>query len=178
LAGRRQGPAREGGGDPRSAASRGGQADGRLAGAARSPAHVHRRSLLHCAESLIVADDRDGATTKLRHAAELARNLGARPLSDGIAQLARRARIPLGEPADKAGAQPLAGRDQLGLTAREFEVLQLVAAGRSNREIATELFISAKTASVHVSNILGKLGVATRGEAAATAYRLRLLDSV
>src|SRR6201986_2160236 len=67
--------------------------------------------------------------------------------------------------------------DRLGLTAREFEVLRLVAAGRSNRNIASELFISAKTASVHVSNILGKLGVTGRGEAAATAHRLRLFDS-
>ena len=57
-------------------------------------------------------------------------------------------------------------------------MLRLVAAGRSNREIATELFISAKTASVHVSNILSKLGVATRGEAAATAHRLHLLHSL
>ena len=56
-------------------------------------------------------------------------------------------------------------------------MLRLVAAGRSNREIAAELFISAKTASVHVSNILGKLGVTSRGEAAAAAHRLRLFDS-
>ena len=55
-------------------------------------------------------------------------------------------------------------------------MLRLAAAGRSNREIAAELFISPKTASVHVSNILGKLGVATRGEAAATAHRLHLFD--
>ena len=55
-------------------------------------------------------------------------------------------------------------------------MLRLVAAGRSNREIAAELFISPKTASVHVSNILGKLGVASRGEAAATAHTLRLFD--
>jgi DNA-binding NarL/FixJ family response regulator len=67
--------------------------------------------------------------------------------------------------------------DRLGLTAREFEVLRLVAAGRSNREIAAELFISAKTASVHVSNILGKLGVTSRGEAAAAAHRRRLFDT-
>jgi len=67
--------------------------------------------------------------------------------------------------------------ERLGLTAREFEVLRLVAAGRSNREIAGELFISAKTASVHVSNILAKLGVTTRGEAAAAAHQLRLFDS-
>ena len=64
----------------------------------------------------------------------------------------------------------------LGLTERELEVLRLVAAGRSNREIAGELFISPKTASVHVSNILGKLGVASRGEAAAKAHSLRLFD--
>ena len=56
-------------------------------------------------------------------------------------------------------------------------MLRLVAAGRSNPEIAGELFISTKTASVHVSNILGKLGVASRGEAAATAHRLRLFDT-
>jgi DNA-binding NarL/FixJ family response regulator len=55
-------------------------------------------------------------------------------------------------------------------------VLRLVAAGRSNREIATTLFISPKTASVHVSNILGKLGAASRTEAAARAHALRLLD--
>ena len=56
-------------------------------------------------------------------------------------------------------------------------MLRLVAVGRSNREIAAELFISAKTASVHVSNILSKLSVTSRGEAAATAHRLRLFDS-
>jgi DNA-binding NarL/FixJ family response regulator len=56
-------------------------------------------------------------------------------------------------------------------------VLRLVAAGRSNRDIADELFISVKTASVHVSNILGKLGVTSRGQAAATAHQLRLFDS-
>jgi len=64
----------------------------------------------------------------------------------------------------------------LGLTGRELEVLRLVAAGRSNREIAAELFISPKTASAHVSNILGKLGAATRGEAAAKAHALRLFE--
>ena len=51
-----------------------------------------------------------------------------------------------------------------------------MAAGRSNRDIANELFISPKTASVHVSNILGKLGAASRGEAAAKAHALRLVD--
>jgi DNA-binding NarL/FixJ family response regulator len=57
------------------------------------------------------------------------------------------------------------------LTSREHEVLRLVAAGRTNGEIGTALFISTKTASVHVSNILAKLGVGARGEAAALAYR-------
>ena len=66
------------------------------------------------------------------------------------------------------------GIDAFGLTQREREVLQLLADGRSNPQIAAELFISRKTASVHVSNILGKLGVASRGEAAAVAHRLGL----
>ena len=61
-----------------------------------------------------------------------------------------------------------------GLTAREQEVLRLLAAGRTNREIASELFIATKTASVHVSNILAKLQATNRGEAAAIAHRLGL----
>jgi DNA-binding NarL/FixJ family response regulator len=63
----------------------------------------------------------------------------------------------------------------LGLTDREFEVLRLVAAGLSNREIANNLLISSKTASVHVSNILSKLSVPSRGAAAAMAHRLRIV---
>ena len=61
---------------------------------------------------------------------------------------------------------------RFGLTEREREVLTLLAAGRSNTEIGQALFISNKTASVHVSNILAKLGVSGRVEAAAVAYRL------
>ncbi|MCG5220152.1 response regulator transcription factor [Streptosporangium sp. KLBMP 9127] len=61
------------------------------------------------------------------------------------------------------------------LTPRELEVLRLVAKGQSNRDIAAELFISAKTVSVHVSNILGKLRVSSRTEATAAAHRLTLL---
>ncbi|WP_276525446.1 LuxR C-terminal-related transcriptional regulator [Streptomyces rapamycinicus] len=57
-------------------------------------------------------------------------------------------------------------------------MLRLVADGRSNRQIAEELFISPKTASVHVSNILAKLGVSGRTEAAAVAHRLRLVDGL
>jgi len=70
-----------------------------------------------------------------------------------------------------AGEQP---PGILGLTTREMEVLRLVAAGRSNRNIAAELFISAKTASVHVSNILAKLGATSRTEAAAIAHQVGL----
>jgi ATP/maltotriose-dependent transcriptional regulator MalT len=131
-------------------------------------------ALLRSAEAALAAGDRDGATNKLRRSAALAQSLGAAPLSDDIAQLIRRARI---SPDPNASTETKPEPERLGLTAREFEVLRLVAAGRSNREIAAELFISVKTASVHVSNILGKLTVATRGEAAATAHRLRLFDS-
>jgi ATP/maltotriose-dependent transcriptional regulator MalT len=132
-------------------------------------------ALLRAAEAALSAGDRDGAVSRLRRAAALAQSLGARPLGDDITLLARRARIPLGPDDDGHAIAP--EPDRLGLTAREFEVLRLVAAGRSNREIAAELFISAKTASVHVSNILGKLGVTSRGEAAAAAHRRRLFDS-
>ncbi|MEU4448532.1 AAA family ATPase [Actinosynnema sp. NPDC050801] len=105
----------------------------------------------------------------LRRAAELADGLGATPLRDRIADLARRARVTL---TGEGGAQ----RAAFGLTAREVEILRLVTDGLANREIAERLFISVKTASVHVSNILGKLGVANRVEAAATAHRLRLFE--
>ena len=64
--------------------------------------------------------------------------------------------------------------DPFGLTAREREVLVLVAAGRTNRQIGEELFMSEKTASVHVSRILAKLEVSTRGEAGAVAHKLGL----
>jgi len=90
--------------------------------------------------------------------------------------LAARARLSLApEKQSPAAVEP--GDDTFGLTPREQDVLRLVAAGRTNRQIAEELFISPKTASVHVSNILAKLGVAGRGEAAALAHRLHLLDT-
>jgi DNA-binding NarL/FixJ family response regulator len=84
------------------------------------------------------------------------------PLRAALADLGRRARLGRQHPGGYQGAGPLAG-----LTGREREVLRLLVAGRSNKEIAAALFISPKTASVHVSNILGKLGASSRTEAAA-----------
>jgi DNA-binding CsgD family transcriptional regulator len=124
-------------------------------------------ALVRAGEAALAAGDRDRAGSALRRAAELAGGLRAGPLRERAADLARRAGAPLGGDRRSPG---------LGLTPRETEVLRLVAAGRSNREIAEALFISVKTASVHVSHILGKLGVAGRGEAAAAAHRLRLFD--
>ncbi len=132
------------------------------------------RVLLYAATAALNAGDREGASDSLLRAAALAQDLGTRPLTGQVADLAQRGRIGLGPvpgPAPARGAGGLAG-----LTSRELEVLRLVATGRSNRDIAADLFISPKTASVHVSNILGKLGVASRGEAAAAAYRLGLPD--
>jgi DNA-binding NarL/FixJ family response regulator len=93
----------------------------------------------------------------------LADDLGAEPIADQARALARRARL-VEEPAE-------ADESGWGLTSREVEVLRLVADGRSNGQIAEELFISRKTASVHVSNILSKLGVTSRVEAAALVHR-------
>ncbi|UFR02124.1 AAA family ATPase [Streptomyces sp. Go40/10] len=119
-------------------------------------------------------DERDRAGELLRLAAAVAAHLGARPLADAVARLAQRARLTLAGAGRRAPADPAAA---LGLTSRERDVLGLVAAGRTNRQIAEELFISPKTASVHVSNILSKLGVSGRGEAAAVAHRLGLFTA-
>ena len=70
---------------------------------------------------------------------------------------------------------PSADDRSVGLTERELEVLRLIAGGWSNQQIATELFISRKTASVHASNIYDKLGASNRAEAAAIARRLGLV---
>ncbi|MFF3908660.1 AAA family ATPase [Streptomyces sp. NPDC001848] len=130
------------------------------------------------AESLLVPgadeDARERAAELLRLAGAVADHLGARPLADAVALLARRARLTLTRAPRAAALDPA---ESLGLTNRERDVLRLVAVGRSNRQIAEELFISPKTASVHVSNILAKLGVAGRGEAAAVAHRLRLFPA-
>jgi DNA-binding CsgD family transcriptional regulator/tetratricopeptide (TPR) repeat protein len=130
-------------------------------------------ALMRQGSAWLACGERGAATAALRRAAQVARQLGAQPLIGQIATVATRGRIELwpGE-----GAVPSA--PPLGLTAREVEVLKLVVDGRSNREIAAALFISAKTASVHVSNILAKLEVPSRGAAAAAARRLGWVSTV
>jgi len=119
------------------------------------------RAQWRLAEALTEAGRREEAADAWGAAAATADTLGAAPLRAALDGLRRRARIDAG-PHEEAAA---------GLTGREREVLRLVTLGKSNREIAAELFIAPKTASVHVSNILGKLGAASRTEAAAIAHR-------
>jgi DNA-binding CsgD family transcriptional regulator len=123
---------------------------------------------------LAARGDRKLAAAALTQVVETAERLGAVPLRLEADALALRARLSLGSESPATPDQPPDDATRLGLTAREREVLALVAAGRTNRQIGEELFISEKTAGVHVSNILGKLGVAGRGEAAAVAHQLGL----
>jgi DNA-binding CsgD family transcriptional regulator/tetratricopeptide (TPR) repeat protein len=119
------------------------------------------------AEALLGAGDRERATAAARAAHQTATTLGAAPLQAALEALARRGRLDLG-----AGLPP--ERALAGLTPRELEVLRLLVEGRSNRQIAEQLFISGKTAGVHVTNLLAKLGAHSRLEAAAMARRLGL----
>jgi len=102
--------------------------------------------------------------------------LGAAPLRREIELLAERGRLRLGEQADATAdaESPASPAAALGLTRREIEVLVLLTEGQTNRQIGQRLFIAEKTASLHVSHILAKLGVASRGQAAAVAHRLGL----
>jgi DNA-binding CsgD family transcriptional regulator len=102
------------------------------------------------------------ATAELSEAYERATRLGAEPLADNMRSLARRARVKL-----PGAAPPSAGL----LTAREAEVLALVAEGLTNRQIGRRLFISEKTASVHISNLMAKLDVTNRTQAVHAARK-------
>ncbi|WP_018656037.1 helix-turn-helix transcriptional regulator [Actinomadura flavalba] len=115
-------------------------------------------ALERAARCALAAGGAEAAAERVATATAISRELGAAPLTDRLAGLAPRSR----------------STAPLGLTPREYEVLRLLADGGSNRAIAADLHISAKTASVHVSNILAKIGAATRGEAAAKAHRLGL----
>ncbi|WP_456942617.1 ATP-binding protein [Geodermatophilus sp. SYSU D00525] len=134
--------------------------------------HVYEqaRSRWRLAEALVAAGDREAALEPLSAAARTARELGAAPLLAAVTALARRARLEL----------PGAGRvveTAAVFTPRETEVLALLARGRTNRQIGSELYISEKTASVHVSNILAKLGAGSRTEAVARAAAEGLLPT-
>lgn len=125
------------------------------------------RCQLRLAQALVTAERRDEAAEHAREVRDTAARLGAVLLRDSVDQLVRRARLADTSPA--AAGTPV-------LTSRENNVLRLLALGRTNRQIGEELFISGKTASVHVSNILAKLGAASRTEAVALAYREGLIE--
>jgi DNA-binding CsgD family transcriptional regulator len=130
------------------------------------------------AEALVAAGaSRAEASGPLRHAHAVAARLGAAPLAEQLELLAQRARLDLASPdAEPAGQRQGLG-ELLGLTPREAEVLALLARGYTNREIAAALVISVRTAGVHVSHILRKLGVPNRLEAAAIAHRAEVSTS-
>jgi len=168
-------------------------ADWRTAGARfealSDPYHVAYARLREAEAELRAHGIRAAAAAPLLAASAIARRLGAEPLRREVEALARRARVDLdavpssadGAPAAARRGSPAAPSPRGGgpiLSARELEVLRLVADGRSNGQIAERLFISRKTASVHVSHILDKLGVGNRVEAAMVAARLGLLEPV
>ncbi|MFE2872694.1 ATP-binding protein [Embleya sp. NPDC059259] len=134
-------------------------------------------ALLGSAADALTTGDRESATAYAREGHRLADRLGAHPLRVQFEQLARRGRLNLTPEPGPAAPESVDARGRLGLTAREFEVLALVAQGLGNRPIAERLFIATKTAGAHVSNILAKLDVGSRTEAAALAHRLDLFPS-
>jgi len=129
--------------------------------------HSQRRA----AAALVLTARRPEAVEQLVAAHRAARKLGARPLADRIADdLAA-----LGEqPERRLGRRVAAGLASAGLTRREVEVIRLVARGRSNREIARELFVSPRTVEMHVSSVLRKLGCRSRTDATRRATELGL----
>ena len=131
------------------------------------------------AEACVRDGDRVAGATAAATAHERARSMGAAGTVARVEALAARARLDLSGQdgsVSATGAQPVAG-DDYGLTVRERQVLGLVAGGATNREIGAALFMAEKTASVHVSRILAKLGVRGRTEAAALAHRRGLADA-
>jgi DNA-binding CsgD family transcriptional regulator len=132
------------------------------------------------AEALLAAGGHRGhARRALQDGLAAADELGAAPLAREIERLARRARLSgLGGEQRPALLSQSAGQAEarrLGLSEREVEVLELLAEGLPDRDIAERLFISTKTAGHHVSHVLTKLGVDRRGEAAAIAFRIGLV---
>jgi DNA-binding CsgD family transcriptional regulator len=126
------------------------------------------------AEALLDAGDRTAAAEAARPALETARRLGSAWLTAQLTGLASRARLDLERQQNGDGVPDPADGDPFGLTPRERQVLALLADGATNRQIGTALYMAEKTASVHVSRILSKLGVSTRTQAAAVAHRQQL----
>ncbi|MFB9370050.1 helix-turn-helix transcriptional regulator [Kitasatospora albolonga] len=132
------------------------------------------QALYRQAEALLAEGRREEAAGLLREVDELVTS--GRYLRQDAALLTARAGLAAARPAPAPrAAEPADPAEEFGLTPRERDVLDRLALGRTNRQIAEELYISPKTASVHVSNILAKLSVGSRGEAAALAHRLQLL---
>jgi DNA-binding CsgD family transcriptional regulator/tetratricopeptide (TPR) repeat protein len=125
------------------------------------------------AEALLaVGASRTEAAVPLREAHAVAARIGAKPLLRELKLLTQRARLEIALPQAVLPKERRGPEEILGLTAREAQVLDLLARGYTNREIAVALVISVKTASVHVSHILRKLGAPNRLEAATIAHRL------
>ena len=127
---------------------------------------------------MVAAGDREGATVVASTAMAAAERLGATWLAGELESLAARARLRVCEADGNGSGEPPveddSSDDPFGLTPRERQVLALVAAGATNREIGRQLYMAEKTASVHVSRILSKLDVRSRTEAAGVAHRLGL----
>ena len=135
------------------------------AAAERHGAYVMLSPRLGLAAALLAAGERTDGQVQLVDTWQAARTIGAQAIADRAARLARRHRISL------PGEGRLPNRLS-ALTAREREVLDVLATGATNRAIGERLFITEKTASVHVSNLMSKLGVTNRGAAAALAREL------
>ncbi|WP_027934665.1 helix-turn-helix transcriptional regulator [Amycolatopsis thermoflava] len=116
------------------------------------------------AAALLAHGERDAAAEQVRLVRDAATELGAEPLRSAVADLARRGRL----------TAAAATADDV-LTPRERSVLQLVAGGLTNRQVGERLFISEKTASVHLSRVMAKLGAGSRAEAVSLAHQRGLL---
>jgi DNA-binding CsgD family transcriptional regulator/tetratricopeptide (TPR) repeat protein len=131
------------------------------------------------AEAAVESGDRPAAAGPASAALETARRLGAGWLTEELEGLIHRARLQLDGDRDgvldaTSAVERDGADDPFGLTPRERQVLALLAEGATNRQIGNALFMAEKTASVHVSRILSKLGVQSRTQAAAVAHRLHL----
>jgi DNA-binding NarL/FixJ family response regulator len=127
---------------------------------------------LRAGVAFAAAGERDAALEQIMVAHAAALKLGAAPLvAQAAAQVAE-----LGESVERTlGRRAAAEHEHAGLSRRELEVMRLVASGRTNREIASELVLSPRTIDMHVRNILAKLGCRSRTEAATRAAELGLI---